>query len=147
MLINKRTQNENNQSLKRMEKDSLPRRRKAFLPHERLGKRPTYADYAKRGWEGEREEESRKRGRGGGEMKNISGQGDPKEKRSSNSTVISWRNSPGFHFRVYWKLHARDISSTNELESYLAPKYMRLEILFGTITAAPNYCLYVSVCT
>lgn len=146
MLINKSTQNDNNQSLKRMEKDSLPRRRKASLPHERLGKRPTYADYAKRGWEGEREEESRKRGRGG-EMKNISGQGYPKEKRSSNSTVISWRNSPGFHFRVYWKLHARDISSTNELESYLAPKYMRLEILFGTITAAPNYCLYVSVRT
>ena len=147
MLINKSTQNDNNQSLKRMEKDSLPRRRKASLLHERLGKRPTYADYAKRGWEGEREEESRKRGRGGGEMKNISGQGYPKEKRSSNSTVISWRNSPGFHFRVYWKLHARDISSTNELESYLAPKYMRLEILFGTITAAPNYCLYVSVRT
>ena len=147
MLINKSTQNDNNQGLKRMERDSLPRRRHALLPHERLGKRPSYADYAKRGWEGEREEESRKRGRGGGEMKNISGQGYPKEKRSSNSTVISWRNSPGFHFRVYWKLHARDISSTNELESYLAPKYMRLEILFGTITAAPNYCLYVSVRT
>lgn len=147
MLINKSTQNDNNQSLKRMEKDSLPRRRHAFLPHERLGKRPTYADYAKRGWEGERERRKVGKGGGGGEMKNISGQGYPKEKRSSNSTVISWRNSPGFHFRVYWKLHARDISSTNELESYLAPKYMRLEILFGTITAAPNYCLYISVCT
>lgn len=96
--------------------------------------------------EGEKETERRKVGkRERGEMKNIRGQGYPKEKRSSNSTVISWRNSPGFHFRVYWKLHARDISSTNELESYLASKYVRLEILFGTITAAPNFCLYVSV--
>ena len=65
MLINKSTQNDNNQGLKRMERDSLPRRRHALLPHERIGKRPSYADYAKRGWEGEREEESRKRGRGG----------------------------------------------------------------------------------
>lgn len=40
--------------------------------------------------EGEKERERRKVGKGGGgEMKNISGQGYPKEKRSSNSTVIS----------------------------------------------------------
>lgn len=41
--------------------------------------------------EGEKERERRKvgKGGGGGEMKNISGQGYPKEKRSSNSTVIS----------------------------------------------------------
>ena len=42
--------------------------------------------------EGEKETERRKVGKGGGgggEMKKISGQGYPKEKRSSNSTVIS----------------------------------------------------------
>ena len=66
MLINKSTQNDNNQGLKRMERESLPRRRHALLPHERLGKRPSYADYAKRGWEGDREEESRKKGERGG---------------------------------------------------------------------------------
>ena len=38
----------------------------AFLPHERLGNRPSYEDYAKRGWEGDREEESRKKGERGG---------------------------------------------------------------------------------
>lgn len=146
MLINKSTQNDNNQGLKRMERDSLPRRRHALLPHERLGKRPSYADYAERGWEGEREEESRKRGRGGGGGILVV----RATLKKKDHRILRWYLDEihlDFTFECFGKLHARDISSTNELESYLAPKYMRLEILFGTITAASNYCLYVSVCT
>jgi len=69
-----------------METDSLPRSRHAFLPHERLGKGPLMRTMRR---EGEKETERRKIGKGGREMKNIRGQGYPKEKRSSNSKVIS----------------------------------------------------------
>ena len=146
MLINKSTQNDNNQSLKRMEKDSLPRRRKASLPHERLGKRPTYADYAKRGWEGEREEESRKRGRGG-RWRILVVRATLKKK---DHRILRWYLDEihlDFTFECIGNYMLVIFRQPTNLRSYLAPKYMRLEILFGTITAAPNYCLYVSVRT